>query len=186
MKKAKRFTCCDPAALRLSFCITCDPVFISGSPLSWRWNTEVVLWEPRQRPAAVAPRRDRLTPPQLHFVIGSAELKDTVQHLTRLNECKMSNQRRVWSSRAASSGLLPARPSGADPCPRVYLRSDTGTHHTSHSLNIAADSSITAYGISPLWKLIPVDSLSSTSAGLFHLVFLSLRITGSHTSYRCI
>lgn len=38
-------------------------------------------------------------PIQLGFVIGSPGLKDTVHHLTLRNACKMSNQRRVWSSR---------------------------------------------------------------------------------------
>lgn len=49
-------------------------------------------------------------PIQLGFVIGSPRLKDTVHHLTRLNACKMSNQRRVWSLRPAVPGLLPAGP----------------------------------------------------------------------------
>lgn len=38
-------------------------------------------------------------PIQLGFVIGSPGLKDTVHPLTRLNACKMSNQRSVWSLR---------------------------------------------------------------------------------------
>lgn len=46
------------------------------------------------RPAAMALCWDRLTP-QLGFVIGSAGLKDALHHLTHLNACKMSNQRRV-------------------------------------------------------------------------------------------
>ncbi|TNN69175.1 hypothetical protein EYF80_020642 [Liparis tanakae] len=59
-------------------------------------------------------RRQRGQPPgspyaiQLGFVIGSPGPKDTVHHLTRRNASKMSNQRRVWSPRPPSPGLLPA------------------------------------------------------------------------------
>ncbi|KAK5853382.1 hypothetical protein PBY51_007171 [Eleginops maclovinus] len=77
-------------------------------------------------------------PIQLGFVIGSPGLKDTVHHLTRLNACKMSNQRCVWSLQCLSrppSCRLPHRtpetplmisgadlwfPLTSDPRPRIH------------------------------------------------------------------
>lgn len=80
---------------------TCDSLLCASQGLYFHgsWNREVFLWEQRQRPAAVALHRDRLTPYSFGFVIGSPGPKDTVHHLTCLNACKMSNQRCVWSLR---------------------------------------------------------------------------------------
>lgn len=57
-------------------------------------------------------------PIQLGFVIGSPGLKDTVHHLTRLNACKMSNQRCVWSLRPRQASFLQTFTDG----PRGLLR----------------------------------------------------------------
>ncbi|KAG8011042.1 hypothetical protein GBF38_005688, partial [Nibea albiflora] len=63
-------------------------------------------------------------PIQLGFVIGSPGLKDRVHHLTRLNACKMSNQRSVWSLRPPrQASLLQAVVAG----PRRPLSDDLGS-----------------------------------------------------------
>ena len=107
---------------------TCDSLLCaSRSPLSRRWNREVFLWERRQRPAAVAPLRDRLTPYSSALLSDLPGLKDTVHHPTRLNACKMSNQGRARSLRPPRQVPLPAGRGGraretplmnpgADPC----------------------------------------------------------------------
>lgn len=95
-------------------------------------------------------------PIQLGFVIGSPGLKDTVHHLTRLNACKMSNQRCVWSLRPRQASFLQTFTAGPRGPPPMISRSDlcfpsheisgsgfiyvagtdVGAHHTSNMLNI--------------------------------------------------
>ncbi|KAI4801691.1 hypothetical protein KUCAC02_019569 [Chaenocephalus aceratus] len=139
------------------------------SPLSWQWNREVFLWDGgsglQPWPCAGSPY-----PIQLGFVIGSPGLKDTVHHLTRLNACKMSNQRCVWSLQRLARPPSCRRPRGTPETLLMiseqisgspHMRSlshdslllgetgrDTGAHHTSNSFNIpsivsAADCDIT-------------------------------------------
>lgn len=85
---------------------TCDFFFLffSGSPLSLQQNREVFLRERRQRPAAVAPLQDRLTPHSSPLLSDLPGLMDTLQRLTCSNECNMSNQQCIWSG-------LPHQPS---------------------------------------------------------------------------
>lgn len=52
---------------------TCDSLLCASQGLYFHgwWNREVFLWGQRQRPAAVALHRDRLSSIQFGFVIGS-------------------------------------------------------------------------------------------------------------------
>lgn len=127
-------------------------------------------------------------PIQLGFVIGSPGLKDTVHHLTRLNACKMSNQHCVWSlwlpcqaSFLQDVAAGPRRPhrwsleqiSAFHQIRSLYqdlfmveeTHTVMGAHHTSNTLNIPFEWKRcwlwhhTWHRISPLWKMIPLDSL---------------------------